>query len=95
MNSPVEEALFALALRKPAAERAAFLERECGEDAGLRRRIEELLAAQENLDPFLEPQAAPPASTTVVLPPEEAPSTGFPRDVCLTLSIWGVNLTLL
>lgn len=31
MKSPVEEALFALALRKPAAERAAFLERECGE----------------------------------------------------------------
>ena len=27
-----EEALFAIALTKPAAERAAWLDRECGED---------------------------------------------------------------
>ena len=39
---------------KPAAERAAFVERACGDDAALRRRIEELLAAHENVDPFLE-----------------------------------------
>jgi hypothetical protein len=75
MNPSREEAILALALLKPAAERAAFLERECGEDAALRRRVEELLAAHESSDPFLEPQAAPPGTATVLLPPEEGPGT--------------------
>ena len=75
MNLPLEEALFALALRKSAAERAAFLERECGEDTALRRRIEQLLAAHGSPDPFLEPPAAPSGSKTVLLPPEEGPGT--------------------
>ena len=75
MNPSREEALLALALMKPAAERAAFLERECGDDAGLRQRIEELLAAHEGLDPFLEPKAAPPGKTTVIIPPEEGPGS--------------------
>jgi hypothetical protein len=43
MKSPVEEALFALAVRKPAAEGVASLERECREDAGLRRRMKKFL----------------------------------------------------
>ena len=75
MNPSLEEALFALALRKPAAERAPFLARECGDDTGLRRRIEELLTAHESPDSFLEPQAAPPTTETVLLPPEEGPGT--------------------
>ena len=40
-----EETLFAIALTKPAAERAAWLDRECGEDKTLRARLESLLAA--------------------------------------------------
>ena len=75
MKPSPEEALFALALTKPPAERAAFLERECGEDAALRRHIEELLTAHESPDPPLERQPAPPGNTTVVLPPEEGPGT--------------------
>jgi hypothetical protein len=40
-----EEALFALALTKPDAERAAWLDREWGDDKALRARLEALLAA--------------------------------------------------
>jgi len=36
MNATREGALFALALKKPMAECAAFLDRECAGDAGLR-----------------------------------------------------------
>jgi len=79
MKAPLEEAIFALALRKPAAERAAYLERECGEDAGLRERIEELLAAHESRGPLPEPPAGPPADATVLLPPEEGPGTVLGR----------------
>jgi hypothetical protein len=35
VNPNREKALFALALEKPAAERAAYLERECAGDAAL------------------------------------------------------------
>jgi hypothetical protein len=35
-----EETLFAAALRLPAGERAAFLDRECGGDTQLRQRVE-------------------------------------------------------
>jgi hypothetical protein len=42
-----EEALFVLALTKPAAGRAAWLDRECGEDKALRARLDALLAAHE------------------------------------------------
>jgi hypothetical protein len=40
MNPPLEEALPSLAPRKRTTELAAFLEPECGEHAGLRRRVE-------------------------------------------------------
>ena len=79
MNPSREEALVALALMKPAAKRAAFLERECGGDAGLRQRIEELLAAHEKPDSFFERQAVPPGGATFVLPPEEGPGTVIGR----------------
>ena len=46
MNPTREELLFGLALRKPAAERVVFLDRECAGDAGLRERLETLLAAR-------------------------------------------------
>ena len=47
MNPNREELLFGLALTKPATERAAFLDRECGADDALRQRLESLLAAHE------------------------------------------------
>ena len=42
-----EQVLFTLAATKIGVERAAFLTRECGDDAALRRRLELLLAAHE------------------------------------------------
>src|SRR5436190_13010002 len=52
MPSPQEReaALFALALEKPAAERAALLEVVCGTDGALRQRLEALLAAHDRPD---------------------------------------------
>ena len=40
MNPNREELLFQLALTKPAAERAAWLDRECGDDKALRARLD-------------------------------------------------------
>jgi len=55
--------LEALDIPDPAA-RAAFLDRECGPDADLRRRVDELLAAHAAAPGlFLEP--ADPAKTSV------------------------------
>src|SRR5882672_6288071 len=42
-----EAALFALAIEKPAAQRAGFLDAVCGADKSLRQRLEALLAAHE------------------------------------------------
>ena len=47
MNPSREELLFQLALTKPDAERAAFLDRECGADEELHQRIDALLSALE------------------------------------------------
>jgi hypothetical protein len=59
-----EEVLFALALEKPAAERAAFLDAVCGGDAALRQRLEALLAAHDEPDEW--PQAGASASKTTI-----------------------------
>src|ERR671936_850929 len=53
-----EEALFAAALAKPAAERAAFLDEACAGDAALRARVEALLRSHEGAGRFLEQPAA-------------------------------------
>ena len=47
MDAAQEDALFKLALTRPAAERATFLLAVCGADAGLRQRLEALLTAHE------------------------------------------------
>src|SRR6266498_2669706 len=49
--------LFVGALEKPPSERAAFLDAACGGDAGLRRRVEDLLCEREELGGFLETPA--------------------------------------
>ncbi len=47
MNPSPEEALFQLALGKPAEKRVAFLDAMCDGDAALRARLEALLVAHE------------------------------------------------
>jgi WD40 repeat protein/serine/threonine protein kinase len=51
-----EELLFGLAMTKPAAERALFFDRECGEDPALRARLEALLAAHDQPDDLVPTQ---------------------------------------
>jgi hypothetical protein len=46
MNPTREEALFALALEKTAAERGVWLDRECADDVALRQRVEALTATR-------------------------------------------------
>src|SRR5262249_59189685 len=52
------EALFFAALERPPADRPAFLDQACAGDAGLRARIEQMLAAQSQLGGFLDPPQA-------------------------------------
>ena len=58
-----------------AAERAAFLERACGENAALRQKIEDLLQANEQAGAFLEHPVSPATKETIALslPPSEQP----------------------
>ena len=61
-----EESIFAQALGKAsAAERDAYLDRACGNDAGLRRDVEALLAAHECVAGILDVPAAEADSTQV------------------------------
>jgi hypothetical protein len=71
MNPFREEALFALALGKPAAERAAWLDAECEGDPALRQRLNALLAAHEQPETLLATQAA--ARPTIKLDLADAP----------------------
>ena len=72
MNPNREEALFALVLEKPAAERSAFLKIVCGDDDALRQRIEALIAAHDQPDAALA-TAAPAGKQTIKLDLAEAP----------------------
>src|SRR5258705_6549517 len=76
MPSPQEResALFALALEKPVAERAAFLQAVCGADGALRQRLETLLAAHDQPDELLGNDTGPATvKATLKLDPAEAP----------------------
>jgi len=53
-----EETLFHLALQKAPGERSAFLEKACGDDVELRRRVDVLLQAHDQPASFLESPAA-------------------------------------
>jgi eukaryotic-like serine/threonine-protein kinase len=52
------KSIFLDAVEKPAAERAAFLDQACGDDAALRQRIEELLRAHDQASNFPDQEAA-------------------------------------
>jgi hypothetical protein len=56
-----EMAVFTEAIKIPARDRAAFLDRACGDDEDLRRKVEALLRAHDRLGDFLEepPTGAP------------------------------------
>src|SRR5689334_1127094 len=63
--------------RDPAA-RAAALDRECGSDADLRRRVEALLRASEEPDSLLNrPAVAPADGTADYAPIVEKPGSRF------------------
>jgi eukaryotic-like serine/threonine-protein kinase len=64
-------AIFTEALPLPAGERAAYLERACGGDVELRRKVEALLNGHDEVGNFLE-DSAPNAS----MPARPAASTG-------------------
>jgi len=76
MNDPAkrEEQIFADALQLPAGERAAFLDRACAGDAGLRQRIDALISAHESAGNFM---GAPPAGGFAA---REAAPPGEPVD---------------
>jgi len=76
MPSPQEReaALFALAVEKPAAERAAFLQAVCGSDGALRQRLEVLLSAHDQPDDLLRDDARnPTVKATIKLDLEDVP----------------------
>jgi serine/threonine protein kinase/tetratricopeptide (TPR) repeat protein len=66
-----EHALFTLAAAKQGPERAAFLDRECAGNPGLRERLELLLAAHENPDSPLDQAAT--ARATLKIDPQDTP----------------------
>src|SRR5262245_45182547 len=55
MSLLTEEEIFAAAMEKCPADRASFLDRACGGDAGLRAEVESLLKAHEAPDSLLSP----------------------------------------
>jgi WD40 repeat protein/serine/threonine protein kinase len=67
-----EEALFALALEKPADKRSAFLDAMCEGDPALRQRLEALLAAHDAPDE-LSPKDKPDSKATMKLELSAAP----------------------
>src|SRR5208337_1013573 len=56
---PADE-IFGAALEQPEARRTDFLDKACGEDCSLRRRVEALLRAHEHAESFMEGPALGP-----------------------------------
>src|SRR5215831_12425141 len=71
-----ERSIFAEALDIPdPAERAAYLDRACERQPGLRQHLDELLAAQEDLGSFLARPAVVPEGATSNSPVREGPGS--------------------
>ena len=49
-----EMAVFTEAIKVPRHQRAAFLDKACGKDAELRRKVEALLGAHDRMGNFME-----------------------------------------
>src|ERR1700729_1013733 len=63
--------LFLDALDRAPADRSAYLDETCGDDAALRQRVEALLRANDDPRAFLS-EAKPVASDAAPLPPDRA-----------------------
>src|SRR5262245_34025624 len=75
--------LFAEALELAAPpERAAYLDRACGNDPALRQHVEELLQAHAQVGRFLDPQAAAAGDTSPAAV-EEIAEAGVGRQAAL------------
>ena len=72
MTPAREEALFALAVDKPADKRAAFLEAMCETNVALPQRLAALLAAHKQPDAALA-EPAPPTKATMKIELSAAP----------------------
>src|SRR5687768_16201720 len=71
-NRDWEEEIFDTARELAAHERAAYLAQRCGQDADLRQRIEEMLAADAAAGEFFKTQASSP--TMVLYTSSQSPS---------------------
>src|SRR6185369_11506784 len=69
-----EEAIFEAALQLPKEKRADHVKAACGDDAGLRERVEALLHAHDQAGGFMEEPASRPKSTIVLSFPVEEKS---------------------
>ncbi len=85
------QAIFLGAIEEPSDARTAYLERECGEDAALRARVEALLAAHDEPGSFVSeaeaspgtidrPDSIPGVQGTVDLPTDRASTGTFDPD---------------
>jgi serine/threonine protein kinase len=70
------ESIFFAARDQPAPDRAAYLDEACRGDAGLRARVEALLAAEPELGAFLEPPAPTSDFTGAAAPVVPTESAG-------------------
>ncbi len=71
-----EEQIFAEALALPAGERPRFLVHACGDDAGLRQRIEALIRAHESAGGFMAAAPPPADAAPPAAPPDSADVPG-------------------
>jgi eukaryotic-like serine/threonine-protein kinase len=71
----IDEIFFAAMERESLEARAAYLDEACGADFDLRRRVERLLAAQQNVGSFLDSPAAGPTMNVVSIEMLEGPGT--------------------
>jgi len=70
-----ELAVFEAALQLPVEQRARYLEKACGADADLRRRVDDLLGAADRAGGFMRQTAVPEPAMAVRLPPPKNPAT--------------------
>ena len=68
-----ELAVFEAALQLPVEQRAAYLEKACGADGDLRRRVDDLLGAAERAGGFMRQSAVPQPAVAFRRPPTEKP----------------------
>ena len=74
-----KEIFFEVVEKATAQERADCLERACGQDLVMRRRVEDLLAKHAQVDSFMRQPAVPGAPTAEFLPLSESPGTIIDR----------------